>query len=135
MENKELLALNQMVEETLAKEAELERVGAELAAKNEQFASFLVQQKRNQDELAVLKDEIKTYMLEHNLYEHDTGAVELKLSSTGKFKAEDISTVDDSLCKIVKTLDNSKVKAYKELNGKLPEGVEDAGYRLTMKVK
>lgn len=135
MGEKDLIALNNLVDEALKKQSELDKMGAELAAKNEQFAKFLEQQKRNQDELDILKDDIKTYMLEHDIKQHDTGYVELKLSPTGRYKCDDVSVVDDSLCKIVKSLDNSKVKAYVHLNGELPKGVEDGGYRLTMKVK
>lgn len=135
MDNTEILALDQMVEATLAKEAELAKVGQELAARDEQFANFLVQQKRNQDELEVLKETIKEYMLEHGISEHSTNKVELKLSSTGKYKADDLDLVSDDFCKVVRSLDNKKVTAYKDLNGKLPDGVKEAGYRLTMKVK
>lgn len=133
--NKDLIALNSLVDEYAEKEKSLSSLSSELELQSRQFANFLEQQKRQADELAILKDEIKNYMIEHNITEHDTGLVNLKLSSTGKYICADVDAIPNELCKIVRSLDNAKVKAYKELNGELPEGVSEAGFRLTMKVK
>lgn len=133
--NKDLIALNSLVDEYAEKEKSLSSLSSELELQSRQFANFLEQQKRQADELAILKDEIKNYMIEHNITEHDTGLVNLKLSSTGKYTCDNVNAMPDELCKIVRSLDNTKVKAYKELNGELPEGVSEAGFRLTMKVK
>lgn len=132
--NKDLAALDELVNDFQEKEKSLSLLSSELEVQSRQFANFLEQQKRQQDELAVLKDAIKDYMIEHDITEHDTGLVNLKLSSTGKYTCADVNTVPDELCKIVRQLDNQAVKAYEKLNGELPEGVESAGFRLSMKV-
>ena len=64
-----------------------------------------------------------------------TDYLKLKLTPSGKYKAEDIDSVDDSLCDIKKTINNKKVKSYVELNGKLPDGVESTGYVLRKTLK
>lgn len=135
MDNKDLVALDEMVNEYQVKEQSLATLSSELEVQSKQFATFLEQQRRQADELAVLKEAIKDYMQEHDIKEHDTGLVELKLSSTGRYTCDDLETVPDELCKIVRQLDNAKCKAYEKLHGELPEGVQTAGYRLTMKVK
>ena len=134
-EHKDLQALDDLVEEYTNQETQLMKVEQELAAKNEQFAEFITYQKRLKEMKDVLSEEIKEFMREHNMREHETESVILKLTPLGKFKAQDIEAVPDELCKVVKSLDNAKVKAYAELNGKLPEGVESLGDRLTIRVK
>lgn len=134
MEN-DMKALNDLVEEYTNKETELVKVEQELATRDEQFANFITTQKRLAEQKAVLTDLIKEEMNKRGLREHETDTVILKLTPLGKFKAADIEAVPDELCKVVKSLDNKKVKAYAELNGKLPEGVESLGDRLTIRVK
>ncbi len=133
--NEDLRVLNDLVEEYTNKETELMKVEQELVAKDEKFAEFITYQKRLKEMKDVLSEEIKEFMREHNMREHETDTVILKLTPLGKFKAADIEAVPDELCKVVKSLDNKKIKAYAELNGKLPEGVESLGDRLTIKVK
>lgn len=135
MNDKDLVALDELVNEYQEKEKSLSSLSAELELQSRQFATFLEQQKRQADELEVLKSAIKDYMVEHDIKAHDTGLVELRLSSTGRYSCEDVNTVPDELCKIVRQLDNSAVKAYETLHGELPEGVEPAGWRLSMKLK
>lgn len=132
---KDMKALNDLVEEYTNKETELVKVEQELATRDEQFASFITTQKRLAEQKAVLTDLIKEEMTKRGLREHETDTVILKLTPLGKFKAADIEAVPDELCKVVKSLDNKKVKAYAELNGKLPEGVESLGDRLTIRIK
>lgn len=131
----DLTALNQLVEDYTNKETELIKVENELATRDEQFANFIVTQKRLAEQKQVLTDMIKEEMHKRGLTEHETDTVILKLTPLGKFKTDDIEAVPDELCKVVKSLDNKKIKAYVELNGKLPEGVESLGDRLTVKVK
>ena len=133
--NEDMKALNDLGEEYTNKETELMKVENELATRDEQFANFITTQKRLAEQKAVLTDMIKEEMTKRGLREHETDTVILKLTPLGKFKAADIEAVPDELCKVVKSLDNAKVKAYAELNGKLPEGVESLGERLTIKVK
>lgn len=135
MENKDLIALDELVNDYQEKEKSLSLLSSELEVQSRQFATFLEQQRRQADELAVLKDAIKGFMIEHDIKEHDTGLVNLKLSSTGRYSCEDIESVPDEVCKIVKQLDNQAVKAYEKLHGELPEGISPAGWRLLMKVK
>lgn len=131
----DLTALNQLVEDYTNKETELMKVENELATRDEQFANFITTQKRLAEQKAVLTDMIKEEMAKRGLREHETDTVILKLTPLGKFKAADIEAVPDELCKVVKSLDNKKVKAYAELNGKLPEGVESLGDRLVIRIK
>ena len=134
MEN-DMKALNDLVEEYTNKETELMKVENELATRDEQFANFITTQKRLAEQKEVLTNLIKEEMAKRGLREHETDTVILKLTPLGKFKAADIEAVPDELCKVVKSLDNKKVKAYAELNGKLPDGVESLGDRLTIRVK
>ena len=131
----DLTALNQLVEDYTNKETELMKVENELATRDEKFANFIVTQKRLKEAKEVLTGMIKEEMAKRGLREHETDTVILKLTPLGKFKTADIDAVPEELCKIVKSLDNAKVKAYAEINGKLPDGVESLGDRLTIKVK
>ena len=129
--DKDLEALNGLIDEAVAKENSIALREQELSLQDKRFAALLEERKRQADELQVLWDEVKQYMLDHGLKEHATDFIKLKLSPTGKYKTEDISKVDDSLCEIKKVLDNKKITSYLNLNGELPVGVEVAGYRLT----
>lgn len=131
----DLTALNQLVEDYTSKETELMKVENELATRDEQFASFITTQKRLAEQKSVLTEMIKEFMTEHNMTEHETDTVILKLTPLGKYKTADVNALPDNLCEIKRTLSNKAVKAYLELNGKLPEGVESLGSRLTIRVK
>lgn len=134
-EGDDLSALNQLVEEYTGKEAELAKVESELVTRDEQFANFITTQKRLKEQKEVLTDLIKEYMTEHNLTEHETDTVVLKLSPSGKYKAENLEEIPDNLCEIKRTLSNKAVKAYLQLNGHLPEGIKSTGSILRIKVK
>ncbi len=134
MENKDLVALNKLIDDATAKETALQQQEAELALQNEQFAKVLEQHKRQEAELNVLWDMVKQYMIENNIMKHETSSLSLSLSPLGKYKAENIDKVPDDLCKIVRSLDNKKISAYYKLNGSLPEGITDLGYKLNKKV-
>ena len=134
MEN-DMKALNDLVEEYTNKETELMKVENELATRDEQFANFITTQKRLAEQKAVLTDMIKEEMAKRGLREHETDAVILKLTPLGKYKTDDIEAVSEDLCKVVKSLDNKKITAYKELHGALPDGIESVGDRLTIKIK
>ena len=133
--NKDLQALNDLVEEYTNKETELMKVENELATRDEQFANFIATQKRLKEQREVLNQMIREEMEARGLTEHETDTVILKLSPLGKYKADNLDKIPDDLCKVVRSLDNSKVKAYLNLNGKLPEGVKSLGSRLTIRVK
>lgn len=133
--NKDLTALNELVEEYTNKEAELMKVEQQLASSDEKFANFLTQQKRLKDYKDVLVGEIKEYMTEHGMTEHETDTVKLRLSPSGKYQADNLDEIPDSLCEIKRTLSNKKVKSYLELNGTLPEGVKSTGSILRITVK
>lgn len=134
MESKDLVALNKLIDDATQKELALAEQEQALALQNEQFAKVLEQHKRQEAELNVLWDMVKQFMLDNDITEHTTGTLSLKLTPLGKFKAANIDAVPDEFCKVVKSLDNAKVKAYRELNGELPEGITDMGYRLTKKI-
>lgn len=133
--NKDLAALNELVDEYTSKEMELARVEQELATRDESFANFITTQRRLKEMKEVLVSEIKEFMTEHNMTEHETETVILKLSPSGKYEAEDLSKLPDNLCEIKRTLSNKAVKAYLQLNGSLPEGVQSTGSILRIKVK
>lgn len=135
--NKELEALDQLIDEAVNKEKSLEIRADELALQSKQFADYLAEKKHNDEALEALWSMVKEYMLTNHISEHENDFIKLKLTPSGKYKAADIDSVDDSLCDIKKTINNKKVKSYVELNGKLPEGVESTGYilRKTLKEK
>lgn len=135
--NKELHALDQLIDEAVNKEKSLAVRADELALQSKQFADYLAEKKHNDEALEALWMMVKEYMIEHKLSEHENEFIKLKLTPSGKYKAEDIDKVDDALCDIKKTINNRKVKSFVELNGKLPDGVESTGYvlRKTLKEK
>lgn len=133
--NKDLDALNQLIDDAVNEEKSLAVKADELALQSKQFADYLAQKKHNDEKLAQLWELVKEFMVDNNLTEHENDYIKLKLSPSGKYKTEDIEAVSDDLCDVVKKLNNKKVKAYVELNGKLPEGVESTGYVLRKTLK
>lgn len=133
--NKDLDALNQLIDDAVNEEKSLAIKADELALQSKQFADYLAQKKHNDERLAQLWDFVKEFMVENNLTEHENDYIKLKLSPSGKYKADDIDKVDDSLCDIKKTINNRKVKSFVELNGKLPDGVQSTGYILRKTLK
>ena len=127
--------LEVLVNDALLKEQELAKRADELALQSKQFADYLAAKKHADEELEVLWSLVKDYMIQNNYSEYDGEHISLKLTSSGKYKAEDIDSVDNSVCDIKKVLNNKKVKSYLELNGKLPEGVESTGYILRKTIK
>lgn len=127
--------LNALIESALNKEKELAVRADELALQSKQFADYLAAKKHADDELEVLWALVKEEMLKEGIKEHENDYIKLKLTPSGKYKAEDLDNVSDDLCDIVKKINNKKVKAYVELNGKLPEGVESTGYILRKTLK
>ena len=130
--NKDLEAL---IDSAMNKEKELATRADELALQSKQFADYLQAKKHADEELEVLWSMVKEEMIDKGYTEYDGEHIKLKLTPSGKYKAEDLESVDDDLCDIVKKLNNKKVKAYVELNGKLPEGVESTGYILRKTLK
>jgi hypothetical protein len=128
-------ALDQLIDEAMAEEKSLALRADELALQSKQFADYLAQKKHNDEKLEVLWSMVKDYMIENGLDEHENDFIKLKLTPSGKYRTEDIESVSDELCDIKKVLNNKKVKAYYELNGELPEGVESTGYVLRKEVK
>ncbi len=133
--DKDLDALNQLIDDAVNEEKSLAIKADELALQNKQFAEWLAQKKHNDERLAQLWDFVKEFMVENGLTEHENDYIKLKLSPSGKYKAEDIDQIDDALCDIKKVLNNKKVKSFVELNGKLPDGVQSTGYILRKTLK
>lgn len=127
--------LQELIDNALNKEKELQVRSEELALQDKRFADYLQAKKHADEELEVLWGMVKDYMIDNNYTEYDGEHIELKLTPSGKYRAEDIESVSDELCDIKKVLNNKKVKAYLELNHELPEGVESTGYILRKKVK
>lgn len=135
MENKDLEALNSLIDDAIGKEVALEKQSEELALKSKAFADYLEQKKRQDAELAVLWDTVKQAMIDEELTEYETEQIKLKLSDSGKYKSDDIDLVPNEVCEIKKTLVNKKVKAYLEVHGELPDHVESTGYVLRKTIK
>ena len=133
--NDDLEALDQLIDEAVDKEKSLAIRADELALQSKQFADYLAEKKHNDEALEALWLMVKEYMIEHKMSEHENEFIRLKLTPSGKYKADDIEAVSDELCDVVKKLNNKKVKAYVELNGELPEGVESTGYILRKTLK
>lgn len=124
-----------LVENAMHKEQELQEQSEKLALEDKRFAEYLAAKKHADEELEVLWQTVKDYMIENKFGEFENDYIKLNLTPSGKYKTEDIDAVDDELCDIKKTLNNKKVKAYIELNGMLPKGVESTGFILRKKVK
>lgn len=133
--NDDLEALDQLIDEAVDKEKSLAIRADELALQSKQFADYLAEKKHNDEALEALWLMVKEYMIEHKMSEHENEFIRLKLTPSGKYKADDIEAVSDELCDVVKKLNNKKVKAYVELNGELPGGVESTGYILRKTLK
>ena len=131
----DLEALDQLIDEAVNKEKSLAVRADELALQSKQFADYLAEKKHNDEALEALWGMVKEYMVSNHISEHENDFIKLKLTSSGKFRAEDIDKVDDSLCDIKKTINNRKVKSFVELNGHLPDGVESTGYILRKTLK
>lgn len=127
--------LDSLIESAIKKENELAVRADELALQSKQFADYLAAKKHADDELEVLWQMVKTEMIAEGITEHENDYIKLKLTPSGKYKAENLDEVSDDLCDIVRKLSNKKVKAYVELNGKLPDGVESTGYILRKTLK
>lgn len=133
--DKDLDALDQLIDDAVNEEKSLAVKADELALQSKQFADYLAQKKHNDERLAQLWELVKEFMVENNLTEHENDYIKLKLSPSGKYKTDDISQIDDALCDIKKVLNNKKIKSFVELNGKLPDGVQSTGYILRKTLK
>ena len=131
----DMKALDDLIDDAMNEEKALATKAEELALQSKQFAEYLAAKKHQDERLEVLWDLVKQYMVENDITEHETDYIKLKLTSSGKYRAVNLDNVDDDLCDIVKKINNKKVKAYVELNGKLPEGVESTGYILRKTLK
>ena len=127
--------LSVLVENAMDKERALQEQSDKLALEDKRFADYLAAKKHADEELEVLWQTVKDYMIENKYIEFENDFIKLNLTPSGKYKTEDIEAVDDELCDIKKTLNNKKVKAYIELNGVLPQGVESTGFVLRKKIK
>lgn len=135
MENKDIVALDKLIDDAITEEKALAVKADELALQSKQFADYLAQKKHNDERLEVLWGMVKEFMIDNGLSEHENEYIKLKLSPSGKYRAENVDEVDDSLCDIKRVLNNRKVKSFVELNGHLPEGVESTGYILRKTLK
>lgn len=133
--NKDLEALDQLIDDAMTEEKALAVKADELALQSKQFAEYLAAKKHQDEKIEMLWQLVKEQMVTDGITEHENDFIKLKLTPSGKYKAEDLESVPDSLCDIKKTISNKKVKAYVELNGKLPEGVESTGYILRKTLK
>ena len=126
--------LEQLIDTAISREKAIAVMGDELALKNEEFAKYLHAKQHADEELKVLWEKVKDYMVKNGIKEHNTDYIKLSLTPSGKYRTDNIAEVDDELCDIKKVLNNKKVKAYVDLNGEMPEGVESTGYVLRKKL-
>jgi hypothetical protein len=133
--NSDIEALDSLIDEAVNREKALAVQAEELSLQSKQFAEYLAAKKHNDEALEALWAMVKNFMVENNISEHENEFIKLKLTPSGKYKAKDINDVPDELCKITRTLDNKKVKAYAEINGELPEGIKSTGYILRKTLK
>ena len=131
----DMKALDDLISDAMTEEKALAVRADELALQSKQFAEYLAAKKHQDEKIEMLWQLVKEQMVADGITEHENDFIKLKLTPSGKYRAEDIDTLDDSLCDIKKTISNKKVKAYVELNGKLPEGVESTGYILRKTIK
>lgn len=136
--NKDLEALDQLISDAVEEEKALTAKADELALQSKQFADYLAAKKHNDEKLEMLWSFVKDYMIENGISEHETDFLKLKLSSSGRYRVKegsDIDEIDSGVCDTKKTLNNKKVKAFVELTGCLPDGVESTGYVLRKTIK
>ena len=133
--DKDIEALDQLIDDAVNEEKSLAVKADELALQSKQFADYLAQKKHNDEKLEMLWALVKEYMVDNDITEHENDYIKLKLTPSGKYKTDDINSVDDALCDIVKKINNKKVKSFVELNGHLPEGVQSTGYILRKTLK
>ena len=128
-------ALDDLISDAITEEKALAVRADELALQSKQFAEYLAAKKHQDEKIEMLWQLVKEQMVAEGITEHENDFIKLKLTPSGKYRTEDIDALDESLCDIKKTISNKKVKAYVELNGKLPEGVESTGYILRKTLK
>lgn len=136
--SKDLTVLDTLIDKAIATSKKLDEQSKALAEKDKQYAEFLKTVQVVKEEEAMLWSMAKEFMEENGITEHENDFVKLTLSPSGKYRlteGTDIDEIDDSLCKVVKTLDNKKVRAYFGLNNSLPKGVESTGNVLRKKLK
>ena len=131
----DMKALDELIDDAMNEEKALATKAEELALQSKQFAEYLAAKKHQDERLEVLWQMVKDEMIAEGISEHENDYIKLKLTPSGKYKAENLNDVDDELCDIKKVLNNKKVSAYVKLNGKLPEGVESTGYILRKTLK
>lgn len=134
--DKDIEALNDLIDEAVKEEKSLAAKADELALQSKQFANYLAQKKHQDEKLEMLWTLVKNFMIENHVSEHENDYIKLKLTPSGKYKSLiDIDDVPDELCDVKKVLSNKKIKAYYELHKELPACVESTGYILRKKLK
>lgn len=131
----DIKALDDLIDDAMNEEKALATKAEQLALQSKQFAEYLAAKKHQDERLEVLWMLVKDAMIEQGITEHENDYIKLKLTPSGKYKAENLDEISDELCDIVKKLNNKKVSAYVKLNGKLPDGVESTGYILRKTLK
>lgn len=133
--NQDLEALDQLIDEAVNEEKGLAVRADELAIKDKEFAEYLAAKKHNDEKLETLWMLVKEYMVNNGINEHENDYIKLKLTPSGKYKTDDIDKIDDALCDIKKVLNNKKISAFLEVNGRLPDGIESTGFILRKTLK
>ena len=131
----DIKALDDLIDDAMNEEKALATKAEQLALQSKQFAEYLAAKKHQDERLEVLWMLVKDAMIEQGITEHENDYIKLKLTPSGKYKAENLDEISDELCDIVKKLNNKKVSAYVKLNGKLPDGVESTGFILRKTLK
>lgn len=127
-----------MVTEVAEAESQLAVRKEELAKRDAEVADLFKAEKELSANVEALKLLIKDEMKKEGLSVWDGERATLKLMPTGKFRpveGKEVDDLPDEVCDTKKVINNKKVKAYLDLNGKLPEGVESSGDMLRIKWK
>ena len=138
MVDKDLTALNDLIDDAMKVEKDLLVKEESLAAANKEFANWLKVKKHQDETLEVLWGMVKEKMQEEGLREYETPYIKLTLSPSGKYRlaeGAEIDDIPDALCDVKKTLNNKKIKASIELNGIIPANIESTGDILRKKLK
>ncbi len=134
--DKDLDALDQLIDDAVNEEKSLAVRADELAIKDKEFAEYLAAKKHNDEKLETLWMLVKEYMVDNGIMEHENDYIKLKVTPSGKYKATmPLEFVTNDVIETKQVLDNKKVKSYLELHGELPEGVESTGYILRKTLK
>ena len=94
--------LQQLIDNAMNKEKALAQRADELALQDKRFAEYLAEKKHQDEELEVLWQMVKDFMIENDFAEFENDYIKLNLTPSGKYRTDDIEMVSEDLCDIKK---------------------------------